>query len=191
MYSLDKTDFSFTYTNTVEDVSALNLYSFAVSPHFKRNIWNGRIFVLSYVVVAVLYAVFRMEQIFDKTLMIGSMAVIGILWYFLFPQFYRNSIKDEAFARLRRGRLKLSPITVNVSGGRLSVTRDDNTRQIAAEEVLSAEMTADKIYVILQEEQDSLVISDSEVSPDMFAAFASFLAETFSDKVLHTGVTSR
>ncbi|MBR6201318.1 MAG: hypothetical protein IKQ61_13750 [Spirochaetales bacterium] len=188
---MDKNDFSFSYTNAVEDISALNIYSFAVSPHFKRNIWNGRIFVLAYVLVAVLYAVFRMEQPFDRYLMIGSMVVVGILWYFLFPWFYRNSIKDEAFAKQRHGRLKLVPITVSVSDGLLDVATDGQSYQVVGDDILSVEVCTNKTYLILKEESRSLVIPHNAVPQDVQPVLTEFLTETFSDKVIHTGVQTK
>ena len=188
---MDKTNFTFDYTNTAADISAFHVYSFAGSPHFKRNILNGRMFVLVYVIAAVLYAKFCIEQPFDMWLLISSMVLIGILWYFLFPHFYRISIKDEAFAKQKHGRLKTPMTRITLADGQLAAERDGQNVIINAENVVSVVMETNYIYIILPNEDDSLIIPHSAMNEQQRTELETFLTDTFSDKIIRIGGESR
>ena len=182
---------NFSYTNTAADISAFHVYTFAGSPHFKRNILNGRMFVLVYVIVAVLYAKFCVEHPFDMWLLICSMVLTGILWYFLFPHFYRISIKDEAFAKQKHGRLKTPLTSVSLSGGLLTVERDGQSFKITSENVTSVVFASDYIYIILTKENESVIIPHSAMNDEQMSSLSSYLSDTFSDKIIRTGGESR
>ena len=188
---MDKINLTFDYTNTAADISAFNVYCFAGSPHFKRNILNGRMFVLVYVIVAVLYAKFCVEHPFDMWLLICSMVLTGILWYFLFPHFYRISIKDEAFAKQKHGRLKLPLTRITLADGQLSAERDGQNVVITAENVTSVVFASDYIYIILTKEDDSVIIPHSAMNEKQMSSLSSYLTDTFSDKIIRTGGESR
>ncbi len=194
---MDKTNLTFDYTNTAADISAFHVYSFRGSPHFKRNILNGRMFILVYVIVAVLYAALRIAHSnddsikFDMWLLICSMVIIGILWYFLFPQFYRKSVKEEAFAKQKHGRLK-TPITrITLADGQLAAERDGQNVIINAENVVSVVMETNYIYIILPNEDDSLIIPHSAMNEQQRTELETFLTDTFSDKIIRIGGESR
>ena len=191
MDNLNNLTFNFSYINTAADISAFHVYSFAGSPHFKRNILNGRMFVLVYVIAAVLYAAFRMNDLFDKWLIISAMVVIGIMWYFFFPMFYRSSIKDEAFAKQRHGRLKLPLTRITLADGQLSAEREGQNVVFTAENVVSVVLSPDYIYIILSNEDDSLVIPHSAMNDSQLTELTTFLTDTFSSKIVRTGGESR
>ena len=191
MDNLNNVNFNFSYTNTAADISAFHVYSFTGSPHFKRNILNGRMFVLVYVIAAVLYAKFCVEHPFDMWLLICSMVLTGILWYFLFPHFYRISIKDEAFAKQKHGRLKLPLTKITIADGQFFVEREGQNIVITAENVTSVVFASDYIYIILTKEEEPVIIPHSAMNEEQMSNFSSYLTDTFSDKIIRTGGESR
>ena len=184
---MDKTNLTCDYTNTAADISSFHVYSFRGSPHFKRNILNGRMFILVYVIVAVLYAALRIAHSnddsikFDMWLLICSMVIIGILWYFLFPQFYRKSVKEEAFAQHPERRRRVG----------IAAERDGQNETINAENVVSVVMETNYIYIILRNEDDSLIIPHSAMNEQQRTELETFLTDTFSYKIIRIGGESR
>ena len=105
--------------------------------------------------------------------------------------FYRSSIKDEAFAKQKHGRLKLPLTRITLADGQLSAEREGQNVVISAENVTSVVFASAYIYIILTKEDESVIIPHSAMNDSQRTELTTFLTDTFSSKVVRTGGESR
>ncbi len=184
------------YRNTVEQIANFNLYTFIRSPHFKRNILNGRMFVLVYVILLVIYSCVKLEFT-DRVIIIGAFVIFGVLWFFLFPRFYTKSIKGEVYSKYRHGRLYLDDVCVEVDSDCVNAvfTRDgqvQKTLRLTDNDISAIIYTDEAVYIVGSDEQQSLVVPYScfEQSETDKQEFVALLNETFPQKISQSRAAS-